>query len=92
MSTEADLPPSSEGLDSLPVFCHGRSCQRTGSQLGALLFAETGITGTYSYSAFTKPSGSDAAFDLAHQPGLELAPVKRPVDVLAVSSIGGPAE
>jgi uncharacterized protein (TIGR03435 family) len=54
---------------------------------GIPVIDETGMKGTYNYSASTKLAGTDAAFDIAHQLGLELTPASRPVDVLVVRKV-----
>ncbi len=45
---------------------------------------ETGIQGSYNYSASSKLSQPEAALDLAHQLGFELTQVERPVEMLVV--------
>ena len=47
----------------------------------------TGLKGTYNYSALSKLSQSEAAFDLAHQLGLELTEAERPIGMLIVRNI-----
>lgn len=47
----------------------------------------TGLQGKYNYSASSKLSESEAAFDLAHQLGLELTEAERPVEMLAVRKV-----
>ena len=47
----------------------------------------TGLKGTYNYSALSKQSQSEAAFDLAHQLGLELTEAERPIGMLIVRNI-----
>jgi uncharacterized protein (TIGR03435 family) len=48
---------------------------------------ETGWQGKYNYSVSIKLTGSEAAFDMAHQLGLELTEVKRPIEMLVVRNI-----
>ena len=45
---------------------------------------ETGIQGSYNYSASSKLSQPEAALDLAHQLGFELTQVERPIEMLVV--------
>jgi uncharacterized protein (TIGR03435 family) len=47
----------------------------------------TGLKRKYNYSASSKLSGSDAAFDMAHQLGLELAQEERPIEMLVVRKV-----
>jgi uncharacterized protein (TIGR03435 family) len=45
---------------------------------------ETGWQGKYNYSVSSKLTGSEAAFDMANQLGLELTEVKRPIEMLVM--------
>jgi uncharacterized protein (TIGR03435 family) len=47
----------------------------------------TGLKGKYNYSASSKSSGPGAAFDLAHQLGLDLVKTERPIEMLIVRSV-----
>jgi len=47
----------------------------------------TGLKGSYNYSASSKLSPSEAAFDLARQLGLELTEAERPIQMLVVRNI-----
>jgi uncharacterized protein (TIGR03435 family) len=47
----------------------------------------TGFKGKYNYSASSKLSESEAAFDLAHQLGLELTEAEKPIEMLVVRKI-----
>jgi uncharacterized protein (TIGR03435 family) len=47
----------------------------------------TGLKGKYNYSASSKLSESEAAFDLAHQLGLELTEAERPIEMLVVRKV-----
>ena len=47
----------------------------------------TGLKGKYNYSASSKLSESEAAFDLAHQLGLELKEAEKPIEMLVVRKI-----
>jgi uncharacterized protein (TIGR03435 family) len=48
---------------------------------------ETGLKGKYNYSASSKLSEPEAAFDLAHQLGLELTQAERQIEMLAVRKV-----
>jgi uncharacterized protein (TIGR03435 family) len=48
---------------------------------------ETGLKGTYNYSALTKLPAAEAPFDLAHQLGLELTEAERPIEMLVVRKV-----
>ena len=48
---------------------------------------ETGRKGKYTYLASSKLSEADAAFDMAHQLGLELKPAERPIEMLVVRKV-----
>jgi uncharacterized protein (TIGR03435 family) len=48
---------------------------------------ETRWQGKYNYSVSSKLTGSEAAFDMAHQLGLELTEVKRPIEMLVVRNV-----
>jgi uncharacterized protein (TIGR03435 family) len=47
----------------------------------------TGLKGKYNYSASTKLPPSEAAFDLAHQLGLDLTEAERPIEMLVVRNL-----
>jgi uncharacterized protein (TIGR03435 family) len=51
------------------------------------VFDATGLKGTYNYSASSKLSQSEAAFDLAHQLRLELTEAQRPIEMLVVRNV-----
>jgi uncharacterized protein (TIGR03435 family) len=55
--------------------------------LNAPVVDGTGLKGNYNYSALSKLSESEAAFDLAHQLGLELTAAERPIEMLVVRKI-----
>jgi uncharacterized protein (TIGR03435 family) len=48
---------------------------------------ETGLEGSYEYSASSKLPAPDSAFDMAHQLGLELVPGERSVEMLVVRKV-----
>jgi uncharacterized protein (TIGR03435 family) len=52
--------------------------------LDAPVIDETGISGKFTYTASSNLAGTDAAFDMAHQLGLELIPAERPIEILVV--------
>jgi uncharacterized protein (TIGR03435 family) len=47
----------------------------------------TGLKGKYNYSASSKLSEPDAAFDLAHQLGLKLTQAESQIETLAVRKV-----
>jgi uncharacterized protein (TIGR03435 family) len=55
--------------------------------LNAPVVDRTGLKGSYNYSALSKLSQSEAAFDLAHQLGLELKEAQRPIEMLVVRNV-----
>jgi uncharacterized protein (TIGR03435 family) len=55
--------------------------------LNAPVVDGTGLKGSYNYSAWSKLSRSEAAFDLAHQLGLELTEAERPIEMLVVRNV-----
>src|ERR1700733_10778779 len=55
--------------------------------LNAPVIDGTGLKGKYNYSALSKLSESEAAFDLAHQLGLELTEAERPIAMLVVRKV-----
>jgi len=55
--------------------------------LNAPVIDGTGLKGKYNYSALSKLSESEAAFDLAHQLGLALTEAERPIEMLVVRKI-----
>jgi uncharacterized protein (TIGR03435 family) len=48
---------------------------------------ETQLKGKYDYSASSRLSEPEFAFDLAHQLGLELTKVSRPIEMLVVRKV-----
>ena len=48
---------------------------------------ETQLKGKYDYSVSSKLSEPEFAFDLAHQLGLELTKVSRPIEMLVVRKV-----
>ena len=55
--------------------------------LGSPVVEETGLSGRFDYSASTSLSGTEGAFDLAHQLGLDLAQSERPIEILVVRQV-----
>jgi uncharacterized protein (TIGR03435 family) len=55
--------------------------------LNAPVVDGTGLKGSFNYSALSKLSQSEAAFDLAHQLGLELTEAERPIEMLIVRNV-----
>ena len=47
----------------------------------------TGLERKFNYSASSKLSESGAAFDMAHQLGLELTEAERPIELLVVRKV-----
>ena len=56
-------------------------------QINAPVIDTTGRTGKYNFSASSKLLEAEAAFDMAHQLGLELTPVNQPIEVLVVNQV-----
>ncbi len=48
---------------------------------------ETGLKGKYNYSVLSKLSEPEAAFDFAHQLGLELTQAERQIEMLVVRKV-----
>lgn len=55
--------------------------------LDALVVDGSGLEGSYNYSASSKLSQSEAAFDLAHQLGMQLTEAERPIEMLVVRNV-----
>jgi len=65
--------------------------QDIAGEFGALLNVPvidgTGLKGNFNYSVSTNLSGAEAAFDMAHQLGLDLVKAERPIEMLVVRSV-----
>jgi uncharacterized protein (TIGR03435 family) len=58
-----------------------------GSILNVPVIDETGLEDKFNYYVSSKLSGAEAAFDMAHQLGLDLVKAERPIEMLVVSSV-----